>query len=75
MFETMDVDWDLLPGQPDPENAESMLLWLHSFPQDPIDECDYLAKEDVEHRGDLSAPARMQKPDFLSDESENLDES
>jgi hypothetical protein len=74
MFETMDVDWDLLPGQPDPENAESMLLWLHSFPQDPIDECDYLAKEETEYYADLAFLACMQSPGFLSNGLEDRDE-
>lgn len=77
MFEPMDDDWDPLPGQPDPEGAESMALWGHGLLEAPIDERDYREADEREYYDDLAYFARKESSEgnqeFTSDDLEDLD--
>jgi hypothetical protein len=82
MFEPSDNDCELLdigpPGQPDPEDAESMALFCSGLLEDPIDERDYRAADEQEYYGDLAFLARKERSqgnqEFTSDDLEDPDE-
>lgn len=78
MFDPMDEDWNLLPGQPDPENAESMALWDQGLLEAPIDERDYREADEREYYDDLAFFARKERSErnqeLTSDDLEDLDE-
>jgi hypothetical protein len=78
MFEPMDDDWDLLPGQPDPEDGESMALGLHGLLEDPINERDCRAADERDYYDDLALYAREERSErnqeLTSHDLEDLDE-
>jgi hypothetical protein len=78
MFEPMDDDWDLLPGQPDPDDSESMALRLNGLVEDPISESDYRAADERDYYDALAFSARKERSkrnrQFTSHDLEDLDE-
>lgn len=81
--EPMDEQWDFAyvgpPGEPDPESAESMALWVCGLLEDPIDDRDYDAADNVEHYSALASSAHKSRTGeydaSVSDGLEDLDES